>query len=174
MAVLYWMLSPGYVDHFSHPLTVEEARREHCPIPLPDSAHNIQFAIGYGGMQDYIILVRFEAPVDVCRSHVQTIVDAHAMLDKFATQDVSLKRITDTPLPIKNNLLGRATWFDVEKIRNGWTTANGFGHSVWLKEESKPTLNELIMRIRSRYPQVWIDEDRNIFYCEDNQDDIKY
>jgi len=142
-AVFVYAMSPHVDEHFKTPLTVEQARQFDCPIPLPDSAHNIRFAHAYGGVGAFEILVRFEAPVDVCRSHVQTVVDAWNRQDNMPSSPVKLSPIT-LPLRIDGpDILLRSTaWFDKEKIIHGETDSDG-----------------------NRNPAFWIDTDRSVFYC---------
>jgi hypothetical protein len=136
-AVFFYMMRDVKNEHFQPPLTVEEARHLNCPIVLPDSAQNVQFEIVSGGIQAVEILVRFEAPVDVCKSHVQTVFNAMA----GHTGRPLLVPLDHTPLPEDHDMVGRAPWFDVEKIRFG-------------------------CEAQSNNTQFWIDMDRGIFYCK--------
>jgi len=154
MALFFYMMSDKVTDHYSIPLTVEQARQQDCPIPLPDSAHNVQWVFAAGGLQALEILVRFEAPVDVCRAHVQTVFDAWTKhwFERGAQGQrmnpwppsplMPLSSLTSKPAPEDHDMAGRATWFDVDHITKG-STAGVVGGSG---------------------PQIWIDEDRGIFY----------
>jgi hypothetical protein len=55
-----------------------------------------------------------------------------------------LSRLDKTPATEDHDMVGRAQWFDVEHIQNGFTAGTG---ADW-------------------DPQFWIDEDRGIFYCK--------
>ena len=137
-ALFFWMMEDKVVDNYSKPLTVEQARQENCPIPLPDSARHVQFVYASGGLQALEILVRFEAPVDVCRGHIAIVFGAN----QPAVLPLQLTPIKSTPAPEDHDMVGRATWFDVERIKNGTSTGPA---GDW-------------------EPQIWIDEDRGIFY----------
>jgi len=153
-AMFFYMMGPKVTDHYSTPLTIDQARQQDCPIPLPDSAQHVQWVFAAGGLQALEILVRFEAPVDVCRAHVQTVFDAwskHWQERGAQGQPMNvgappllppLTTLRAIPAPEDNDMVGHATWFDVEQIKNGSTAGNN-GEST---------------------PQVWIDEDRGIFY----------
>jgi hypothetical protein len=154
VALFFYIMSPRVTDHFTTPLTVEQARQQNCPIPLPDSAHNVQWGFAAGGLQALEILVRFEAPVDVCRAHVKTVFDAWTKhwFERGAQGQrmnpwppppwMPLSSLTSKPAPEDHDMAGRATWFDVDDIAKG-STAGVVGGSG---------------------PQIWIDEDRGIFY----------
>ncbi len=146
VALFFYMMSPGEVDHYKTPLTVEQARQLGCPIPLPDSARNIQFVVASGGLVALEILVRFEAPVDVCKSHVQVAFDAWAKQTQRPLHPLPLVPLDYTPPPEDKDMVGKAPWFDVDKIERGLKAGNGTGTSY--------------------ETQFWIDDDRGIFYCK--------
>jgi hypothetical protein len=125
-------------------MSLQEARLRQCPIPLPDSARNIRFAEASGGMQAFEILVRFKAPVAVCRAHAQAVIDAWNRQDKMPSYSIALNPITTQPDPEGRDMVRNdATWFDKEKIIRGETYDGG-----------------------SHQPEFWIDEDRGVFYCK--------
>jgi len=139
------MMGPREVDRYATPLTVEQARQEDCPIPLPDSARKVQFVVASGGLQALEILVRFEAPVEVCKSHVQTVFEMNDLHKGFPRLDRLLVPLDRTPPPEVGDMVGKAPWFDIDKIAHGLKAGNG---SV------------------SYEPQFWVDEDRGAFYCK--------
>ncbi len=136
-----WDKSESQSMHIK-PMSVEEARSQNCPIPLPVSAHSISFAEASGGMQAFEVYVRFEAPADVCRAHAQTVADTWARQDNLPPYVVALSPITSPPELENQSMIGNAAWFDKEKIVHGETGGGG-----------------------SHQPEFWIDDDRGIFYC---------
>jgi hypothetical protein len=128
-------------DVFDSPMSVDQARKHNCPIPLPEEARNVQFASASGGMISSETLVRFEAPVAVCRHHIQTILDAIYKENHLTPPPAQLQPILYQPALEDHDMLGRATWFDVENIRHG---------SFYDGPKT----------------QLWIDEDHGIFYCK--------
>jgi hypothetical protein len=145
-ALFFYIMSPKVTDHFTSPLTVEEARRQGCPIPLPDSARHVQFVDAAGGLVALEILVRFEAPVDVCQNQVQTVFEAWARQNQRSVHRMPLIPLHETPKPEDHDMVGRARWFDVDKIERGLKAGDGTDSSY--------------------ETQFWIDEDRGVFYCK--------
>jgi hypothetical protein len=141
LALFFYMMRDRVVDHYTTPLTVEQARQQDCPIPLPNSARNVQFVVDSGGLIALEILVRFEAPVEICRNHVHVAFDAWEKQNQHLLMP-SLIAIDHTPSPEDKDMVGRASWFDVEKIKHGLRTDSSYDI------------------------QFWIDEDRGIFYCK--------
>jgi hypothetical protein len=146
VATFLYMMRDRVTDHFTTPLTAEQARHLDCPIPLPDSARNVQFVVASGGLQALEILARFEAPVDVCKSHVQVAFDAWAKQTQRPLHPLPLVPLDYSPPPEDKDMVGKAPWFDVDKIEHGLKAGNGTGTSY--------------------ETQFWIDEDRGIFYCK--------
>ena len=144
-AAFFYLMSPRVVDHYTSALTVDQARQQDCPIPLPDSARKVQFVVASGGLQALEILVRFEAPVDVCKSHVQTVFEANARKMGFPLHALPLVPLDHTPSPEAGDMVGQAPWFDIDKIEHGIKAGNGTA---------------------SFEPQFWIDADRGVFYCK--------
>jgi hypothetical protein len=143
MGLFFYMMSEKCTDHYTRPLTVEEARRDDCPIPLPDSAHHVQFAFAAGGLQALEILVRFEAPPDVCRRQVQVVFDHWAYQNKTAAYPLLLRPLTKRLLPEKKDMVPDTSWFDIEQIEQGSSASGPAG---------------------SWQPEFWVDENRGIFY----------
>jgi hypothetical protein len=133
--VLHEIGSTDITDHFSSALSVEEARQLKCPIPLPDNAKNVRFGIA-GAFGSYEYLVKFEAPVDVCRAHVLTVFSA------TSGPKPTLTALTEHPMPLSapRTMFGKAPWFDIENISHGESAYWG--------------------------DSIWIDDDRGIFYYQ--------
>lgn len=121
-------------------LELEEARKT-CPIPLPDAATNIRYAT-YRFFASHETLVRFEAPPDVCRQHVHTVVAdwKSNLLDPPTKEPRPLTKLTGSPPSLKSTRL-EAPWFDIQNIKNGFHSGGITG-----------------------IPEFWIDTDRNLFF----------
>ena len=127
--------------HEDVPLTVTRARELGCPIPLPDSARNVQFAY-YHHWIEFEMDVRFEASPEICKEHVKTVIEANAKNYKWLPHPTDLIPVTSMP-PINNHDgLGVIPWFDIDNITHG-VGRSGQG---------------------SYDPDIWIDDDRGIFY----------
>jgi len=123
-----------------------------CPIPLPKEAINIQyvdFYAGFGGFQKY---VRFEAPVEICRSQAKIILSKYNSRKHREKIKVELVPKKTTPqdceriayYATRGEPFSQAHWFDTDKIING---------EIW-------GLNT------SHIPSVVIDIDRGVFYYQ--------
>jgi hypothetical protein len=122
------------------PVALQQAK--HCPIPLPQSARNIQF-LKQSQWISYIEYVRFEAPPQDCLDHVKVVLDAwrkHA--DPSVYPDPDPMEIIKTP-PYRDLVAEQAgvNWFDIDNIKRGVTRSGGSG-----------------------VPAIWIDTERGIFY----------
>ena len=148
LAFVLFMVWAVFLPHKTEtkgPQSLEDSSS--CPIPLPLTARNIQYASWHqwNFFQEY---VRFEAPVEDCRHHVPAVL-AHwrkTFDDPMAYKDVGpLVPFTDPSdnelgLPIASGVVD-VPWFDVHKIANGEAAGGGSGR-----------------------PKIWIDLDRGIFY----------
>jgi hypothetical protein len=119
-------------------ITREQAQRE-CPIPLPASAHAVQYAWIVGGLQYTFQFVRFEAPVADCFAHAQS------LFAENAAHNPRYKVPTFVPTshpsaPGCSEL--HTEWFDIQNIVDGKSAGNGPGNG----------------------PQIWIDTERGVFY----------
>ena len=123
----------GQVDHYSAPMTVEQARAAGCPIPLPPEAKNVRFGIVATPTQTSN-LVRFEAPVEVCRAHMKEVIKT-----KEGRSPI-LAPLQGKPEPVESSLKN-STWFDISKIAHGETAS-----------------------FENILGRVWIDADRGVFY----------
>lgn len=142
MALFFYATRDREDAHYAKPLTVEEARREGCPIPLPDSARNVKFETISGGIISFEMLIRFEASPEVCRAEVQTVLSAKTPPRRGPAPGLEVLRFR--AMPEDNDMAGRAAWFDVERINHGLTA------------DDSPASNY----------RFWIDEDRGVFYCK--------
>lgn len=131
---------PDYVKRFDKPLTYEQAIKEKdIDFPLPPSSRKILYGM-YADWQAYTLLVRFEAPVEDCLKHIDTVV---AWDNKIYKRTSSYPRVQVTHIdPVDTVWLHPASWFDPNKITRG----------VYAGENS------------SHKPEIWIDLDRGIFY----------
>jgi hypothetical protein len=118
----------------SRPLTLAEARSE-VSFDLPDSAKNIQYGC-YSEFIAFIELVRFEAPVEDCKTHALKLVKKHSLkpLRKVSLAEGVLSHIQ----PLK------APWFRPQEIRAP-LMAGEPGHLQ---------------------PVIWIDEENGVFYYQ--------
>ena len=133
---------PATIIREEIPLTVERARAKDCPIPLPDSARNVQFDF-YCEFIDLDMLVRFEAPAGECRAFAQQLVDTHRTEEKRPSIKVSFESISSPPKDdLKDTEFGPVPWFDVASISEGVTAIVPVGN----------------------YAQIWIDDKRGVFY----------
>lgn len=137
------LVSTPMVWQTSGPTPLQEASTR-CPIPLPATATNIQYA-AYRRWQAYEAFVRFEAPVVDCLAHVDKINKLH--MDHHPPSDVRIrwKPIDPAALVLKVSGLPssmKTSWFDLQRIQRG----------QWIKGGG------------SHVPAVWVDEDRGLFY----------
>jgi hypothetical protein len=143
IALFFYMMSPSEIDHYKIPFTMQQARQQGCPIILPDSARNVRWQTMYLQVTPgFEILVRFEAAVDVCKSHVQVALDATwEKNDRLPLHPLHLFPLSHAPPPEDKDMVGKAPWFDVEKIKRG-------------------------LHADSDEMQFWINEDRGVFFCK--------
>jgi hypothetical protein len=133
---------PATIIREEAPLTVNQARAKDCPIPLPDSAKNVEFAY-YSEWINLEILVRFQAPADDCRAYAQQLVNAEAKEQKRPSVKISFDPVTSPPkFDPEVDLLGPVPWFDIKQMSQGMTAIVPIGN----------------------YAQIWIDDKRGVFY----------
>jgi hypothetical protein len=123
-------------------MTVDYARQIGCPIPLPDSAHNVRF-VSYNRWNKYEAYIRFEADPEVCRDHVKTVVEDNVQQHSFASKDTKLVPISAQPEVVPGSRLGHLRWFKINEIVDGFMRKSATSYD----------------------PDIWIDDDRGIFYC---------
>ena len=139
---IVWVFTHADIDQSDGPVSRDKAL-QHCSLPIPSNAHDVEYASYAAGLQEGHFYVRFEAPVPDCFDTARTIFANHAketpgyVIPEF--QPVS------HPEREKSSDL-RIEWFDNDRISKGVTAGTG-----WSWE-----------------PRVWIDEERGIFYYEIN------
>ena len=134
---------PGnFVTKVDSPISLEQAREE-VPLPLPDEASDIYYS-HFRYFMAYDFKVKFNAPLEVCKSHAMDIIQKYNENKNDWDRPVALEFIViseplsqsqdseDTYPPLN------ITWFDTYNIENGLEIGDN--------------------------PTIWIDTDRNIFY----------
>ncbi|MPN05732.1 hypothetical protein SDC9_152985 [bioreactor metagenome] len=131
---------PTYGKRYDKPLTYAQASQEKdIACPFPPSAHNIYYGI-YGGGQAYTMIVRFDAPVEDCIKHIDTVL---AWDDKNYSRTSSYPRVTVTNVePVDAGFLTPTAWFTPDEIT----------HGIHVGEDG------------SHVPQIWVDSDKGTFY----------
>jgi hypothetical protein len=131
---------PAHSKRYDKPLTYSQATKEKdITFPFPESAHNIYYGI-YGEWQAYTMIVRFDAPVQDCLKHIDTVL---AWDDKTYGRTSSYPRVTVTNVErVDAGFLTPTSWFTPDKITHGVHVGKGGGH----------------------VPQIWVDSDRGTFY----------
>lgn len=138
--VLHRCSQPDYLKRFDAPLTFAQAIKESdIDFPLPPSSSKIYYAM-YGDWQAYTRIVRFEAPVDDCIRHIDTVIEWN---------DKMYKRTSSYP---------RTKIFSVERQGAGWLEP-----APWFAPETI-TNGLYVGESASHRPQIWIDLHRGIFY----------
>ncbi len=122
------------------PVSVTVARGG-CPIPLPDSAKNIQYA-AWSRWVAHETYVRFEAPASDCLAHAKAVLQPYAdeLSDSVVSEDVS-----GPPggFHVSDELAIR--WFDISRFTKG-----------------------VVFRLSKPHgPVVWVDTNRECFYFID-------
>lgn len=129
------------VTHRITPQTRAVAQ-ERCPIPLPESASNVQYAVWSFG-QVTQSWVRFEAPATDCLNHAQQMVQPYAERDGWTATSTT---IADDPglLCVLDPTAVDLSWFDLDDSSAG-----------------------RVFRVSGgRAPVIWVDTNKNAFYCE--------
>ncbi|MEM7393902.1 MAG: hypothetical protein AAF492_16310 [Verrucomicrobiota bacterium] len=129
-----------HVNKVTEPVGLAEVKKD-LSFPFPPGASNIYWA-EYAQWVAYDFRVRFEAPLEQCRSNALTVLKDFNRKNAHRPVDVTLTRLTNRidytePGPPLN-----IDWFDLHNITNGVRSARGGSHQ----------------------PTIWIDEDRQIFY----------
>jgi hypothetical protein len=125
----------------SEPLSLSAARaRSDCPIALPETATNIQYAV-WSLWQASQTFVRFEAPVTDCLKHAEAVMQPYA---QRAGVNISPTNVVG-PLPAPSIVSPKdltVDWFDLPHFSAGVQfQVNG-----------------------ARAPTVWVDTNRGCFY----------
>ena len=130
----------------SGPLSLADVRsRSDCPIPLPEAATNIQYAV-WSLWQASQTFVRFDAPVSDCLTHAETVMEPFA---QRAAANIASANIVG-PLPAPSVSSPRdltVAWFDLPRFSAGIR----------------------FQMVDGRAPTVWVDTNRGCFYYEWNR-----
>lgn len=139
---------PDYVKRYDKPLTYAQAIKEKdMDFPLPASSRNIYYGM-YADWQAYTRLVRFEAPVEDCLKHIDTVI---AWNDKIYGRTSSYPRVPVTHVDsVGAAWLDKTEWFDPEKLKRGIYVGESSGHTP-----------------ESHTPEIWVDLDRGVFYFKE-------
>jgi len=137
-----WAIFLPHETKTSQPVTLDHAGG--CPIPLPPTAHSIQF-YERSQFNFFSEFVRFEAPVDDCIEHVQSVRAAWGKEVDYLRDRFGPLRSLAEPPPARTIAQERGvTWFDPQNIREG-LAAGGGGSGI---------------------PMIWVDTERGVFYYE--------
>lgn len=130
-----------FVTKVDAPIPLEQAREE-LKFPLPDEATDIYYA-HYHQMISYMFVVKFSAPLEVCKSHAIEIIQSFN--ENNPDRQINLEFLAITEPQVGDGDLGpllNVTWFDTHDIKNGL----------------------MIGAMGAMQPMIWIDADRNILY----------
>jgi hypothetical protein len=134
----WWSMGPTKIES-KHSLTLQEATNS--PIPLPESAKNIQFA-QFSDWQIFDCFVRFEAPVEVCKAHAKSIMKKYQdTFHRKSDLDSNFRTVSSVPHPASSHFKD-LSWFDTENLSNALVIGGD---------------NDL-------QPHIWIDQKRGVFY----------
>ncbi len=123
------------------PQTVDEARAA-CPIPLPASASNVQYAVWSFG-QVTQSWTRFEASPADCLAHAESMVQPFRHRDGYT--------VTTTPIGEDTGVL---CVLDPTEVDLSWF-------------EACQSATGQVFRVNGgRAPVIWVDTRRGSFYCE--------
>ena len=130
----------------SAPLSLTAARaRSDCPISLPETATNIQYAV-WSLWKASQTFVRFDAPVSDCLEHAEAIMQPYA---QSAGLSIASTNVVG-PLPAPNIVSPKdlaVAWFDLPRFSAG----------VQFEVSGRPA------------PTVWVDTNRGCFYYAWNE-----
>lgn len=123
------------------PLSLTAARiRGDCPISLPETATNIQYAV-WSLWQASQTFVRFDAPVSDCLEHAMTILRPYAQRPSVSIASTNV--IGPLPAPfVVSPTDSTVPWFDLPSFTAGMLFDVG----------------------GERAPTVWVDTNRGCFY----------
>jgi hypothetical protein len=131
-------------EDFAHslrePIALDVARQE-LDFPLPDGATNILYA-QYAQWIAYEFMLKYEAPLEVCKSHALVLLQRHNTNMTERLVPVELRALSEPPKAVPPEPPLNVDWFDIHNITNGFI-GGAFG---------------------SHQPMIWIDADRGILY----------
>ena len=135
---LFENMKAGVIET-SAPVSVDVARIR-CPIPLPDSATNIQYVV-WSLWRSSQTFVRFEAPVSDCLQHAITLLQGNSGI--IVQTNITGPLVMPFVLSRKDVNI---TWFDLPKFSAGVSFGMTNAHA----------------------PKISVDTNRGCFYYELN------
>ena len=123
------------------PRTVAESE-DSCPIPLPNTASNVQYAVWSFG-QVTQAWIRFEAPVADCLAHAEEMVQPFRNRENYT--------VTTTRIPEDTGVL---CVLDPSEVDLSWF------------EPSQSATGPIFRVEGGRAPVIWVDTEWGTFYCE--------
>ena len=119
------------VTQTSGPLAVSAARSG-CPISLPESATNIEYAV-WSLWRASQTFVRFEAPASDCLKHARTILQPHAQRAGVSIAYTNIVGPLVPPVVVSPKDLS-IPWFDLPRFSAGvvFEVSGGQGPAVWV------------------------------------------
>ena len=135
-----WAIAFPHESSTSGPVSLDDATG--CPIPLPDSARNIQYFTRFH-WQAFSDFVKFEAPVKDCLDHVDVVIADWQEDYDGRSLGRPLSPIAEPIQPIHFVVDEHGLdWFDPHTIKEGESAGAG----------------------GSCRPRIWVDTQRGIFY----------
>lgn len=132
------------VTQTSTPLSLSEARAG-CPISLPESATNIEYAV-WSLWRASQTFVRFEAPAADCLEHARTILQPYAQRAGVSIASTNIVGPLAQPVVVSPKDLS-IPWFDLPRFSAG-----------------------VVFEVnRGRGPAVWVDTNKGCFYYAWNE-----
>lgn len=128
----------NFVTKIDSPLMLDQARKE-LNFPLPDEASDIYYA-QYRQLFAYEYKIKFNAPVEVCKSHALLLIRQYNQKNPNRTIPLEFSEISESTQLMQEYTYPplNIIWFDLQNIQNGLTIGSN--------------------------PMIWIDTDRNLFY----------
>lgn len=122
------------------PVSLAAARKD-CPIPLPDTAKNIQYA-AWSQWIAHETYVRFDAPASDCLTQATAVLQPYAQ--QFGSSVVS-REVSGPPESFHASDKLDVQWFDIGKFTKG-----------------------VVFQLSDHHgPAVWVDTNRQCFYFID-------
>jgi hypothetical protein len=128
------------------PLSLTAAHlRADCPISLPETATNIQYAV-WSLWKASQTFVRFDAPTSVCLEHARNVLQPYSQRAGVSVSSTYVIGPLPAPFVISPKDL-TVTWFDLPRFSAGMVFEVSGG----------------------RAPSVWVDTNRGCFYYAWNE-----